>query len=534
MSDTVTVLSVESARIPAVLGELRSRYDVRYYLSAGRPVWLRGPGERPADLATALLRCHDEREARLRNEVRAVRSWLAEGGPRAVVVELFGAPAHDDVRFLQECRMRLVRGEAQSVTVLRHVSAALPAEGDEILAMLRLAGGAVPEAEFRRWQLSRGWDESLVTAVTSTRDGVRTFASPVTRPLPVDPELAAEVVAGADAPMLSTAALVTDPVLALGAFTVGAAAEAAGRGRVLSRYAGNLYRRALRGNDVPHATAASAYLAALVADRRRMSGETADLLLARAAGWGVEPSVRALLAFSLGQLLAKDADPAVRSAAERCFTHVREFDVPVSHLAASFNGAALALYRDRDLDGAVASMRAALAALEGHEIVADQEVQLLTNLAKLYRGKAGALGLYRRAWAAADDVTTATYVASDLVRVLLDAGEATEAEAVAARLLDLFDRAGDSTRASEKVVSAVCFRLADHRLAASATTDAARWYLAAVSRMRRGAPEVVDTILRNLGEQPSVLVEPLARERAAHALVAGDLLALRGLLAGAA
>lgn len=531
---SVTVLSAESAWIPGVLADLRARYGkVRYYLSAGRPVWLRGPEPR-ADLTTALLRCHDEREARLRAEVRAVRSWLAEGGSRAVVVELFDAPTQDDVRFLQECRMRLVRGEAQSVTVLRHVPAAVPEVGDEILAMLRLAGGAVPEAEFRRWQAAHGWDDSLVYTVTSTRDGLRTYASPVARPLPITPELAAEVVAGSDAPLLSTAALVTDPVLALRAFTAGAAAETAGRGRVLSRYAGNLYRNALRGNEVPHSTAASAYLAALVADRRRVSGPLADLLLAQAAKWDVAPMSRALLAFSLGQLLAKDPDPAVRSSAARCFAHAGELDVPAAQVAASFNGAALALYRDRDLDGAVTSMRTALDLVKGHEIVAEQQVQLLTNLAKLRRGTPEAVGLYRRAWAAAADVATATYVASDLVRVLLDAGEVRQAEAVALRLLDLFDRAADTNQASEKAVSAVCFRLADNRLAAGKTAEAARWYLAAVSRMRRGAPEVVDTILRNLGEQPSALVEPLALERAAHALVADDLLALRGLLAGAA
>jgi hypothetical protein len=530
---SVTVLSVESAWMPSVLADLRARHGaVRYYLSAGRPLWLRGPAEH-TDLTTALLRCHDEREARLRSEVRAVRSWLAEGGSRAVVVELFGAPTRDDVRFLQECRMRLVRGEAQSITVLRHVRAALPAEGDEILALLRLAGGAVPEAEFRRWQASHGWDDSLVDAVTSTRDGLRTYATPVHRELPITPELAAEVVAGSEAPPLSTAAILTDPVPALKAFTAGAAAEAAGQGRVLSRYAGNLYRLALRTGEIPRSTAASAYLAALVADRKRVSGPVAGLLLAQAAKQDVEPTSRAMLAYSLGQLLAKDPDPAVRTSAARCFEHAGELDVPVNQVAASFNGAALALYRDRDLDGAVTSMRTALSLLEGHETVADQQVQLLTNLAKLRRGTPEAVGLYRQAWAAADDVTTATYVASDLVRVLLDAGEETEAEAVAVRLLDLFDQAGDTNQASEKAVSAVCFRLADERLTAGATEEAARWYLAAVSRMRRGAPEVVDTILNNLGEQPSALVEPLAQERAAHAVVAGDLHVLRQLLAAA-
>ncbi|MFJ8958068.1 hypothetical protein ACIRG5_01705 [Lentzea sp. NPDC102401] len=525
---SVTVLSVESAWIPGVLADLRARHGkVRYYLSAGRPLWLKEDG--PADLTTALLRCHDEREARLRAEVRAVREWLAEGGERAVVVELVGAPTHDDVRFLQECRMRLMRGEAQSVTVLRHIPGAVPAEGDEILAMLRLAGGSVPENEFRAWQAVHGWDDSLVHAVTSTRDGLRTCATPVARPLPITPELAAEVVTTSSAP-LSTAALLTDPVLALKAFTAGAAAEAAGQGRVLSRYAGNLYRRALRSDDIPHGTAASAYLAALVADRRRVSGALAGLILDQAAKWDVEPARQAMLAYSLGQLLAKDPDPAERSSAARCFARARELDVPATQVAASFNGAALALYRDRDFDGAVTSMRTALKLLEGHDTVADQQVQLLTNLAKLRRGTPEAMGLYRQAWGIADDVANATYVASDLVRVLLDAGEETEAEAVATRLLDLFDRAADTNQASEKVVSAVCFRLADRRLTAGATTEAARWYLAAVSRMRRGAPDVVDAVLRNLGEQP----EALLRERAAHAVVAEDLLALRGLLAGAA
>ncbi|MGW6928765.1 hypothetical protein ACWGE0_01795 [Lentzea sp. NPDC054927] len=524
---SVTVLSVESARIPGVLADLRARHGaVRYYLGAGRPLWLRGPAEH-GDMTTALLRCHDEREARLRAEVGTVRKWLAEGGSRAVVVELFGAPTRDDVRFLQECRMRLVRGEAQSITVLRHVRAAVPSEGDEILAMLRLAGGAVPEAEFQRWQSAHGWDDSLVHAVTSTRDGLRTYTTPVHRELRITPELAAEVVAGSTAPPLSAAAMLTDPALALKAFTAGAAAEAAGQGRVLARYAGNLYRLA------PNSTTASAYLAALVADRKRVSGPLADLVLRQAAKQEVEPTSRAMLAYSLGQLLAKDPDPAVRTSAARCFEHARELDVPVTQVAASFNGAALALYRDRDLDGAVTSMRTALSLLEGHDTVADQQVQLLTNLAKLRRGTSEAVDLYRQAWAAANDVANATYVASDLVRVLLEAGEETEAEAVAARLLDLFDQAGDTNQASEKAVSAVCFRLADNRLAAGATDEAARWYLAAVSRMRRGAPEVVDTILSNLGEQPSALVEPLTRERAAHAVVAGDLHVLRQLLAAA-
>ncbi|MEV6236057.1 hypothetical protein [Lentzea sp. NPDC051838] len=515
---SVTVLSVESAWIPGVLADLRARYGhVRYYLSAGRPVWLHGP-ETPQDLTTAILRCHDEREARFRAEVRAVREWLAEGGKRAVVVELFDAPTHDDVRFLQECRMRLVRGEAQSITVLRHIRATLPTEGDEILAMLKLAGGSVLEAELRRWQADHGWDDELVRTVTSTRDGRRTYATPVRRPLPFSPELAAEI----EAPPLSTAALLTDPVRALNAFTAGAAAEAAGQGRVLSRYAGNLFRLS------PNRETASAYLAALVADRRRVSGTLADLVLAQAGKWDVEPSNRALLAYSLGQLLAKDQDPAVRASAARCFEHARDLDVPTAQVAASFNGAALALYRDRDLDGAVTSMRTALELLQ--ETPADQQVQLLTNLAKLRRGTPEATDLYRKAWAAAADLTTATYVASDLVRALLDADEDAEAEAVATRLLDLFDQAADTGQASEKAVSAVCFRLADKRLAAGVTAEAARWYLAAVSRMRRGAPELVDTILGNLGEQPPALVE----QRDAHAVIQADLRALKGLLAGAA
>ncbi|MDX3660200.1 hypothetical protein PV646_23110 [Streptomyces sp. ID05-26A] len=526
---SVTVLSVESARVPGVLAGLRARYgQVRYYLSAGRPLWLR-EDDAPADLTTALLRCHDEREARLRAEVGAVREWLAEGGERAVVVELFGAPTRDDVRFLQECRMRLVRGEAQSVTVLRHLRSTLPHEGDEILAMLRLAGGSVPEAEFRAWQTNHDWDDAIIRAVTSTRDGLRTYATPVARPLPITPDLAAEVVATSRAP-LSTAAVLTDPVLALKAFTAGAAAEAAGQGRVLSRYAGNLYRRALRTGEVPHETVAGAYLAALVADRRRVSGAQANLILAQAANRHVEPAEQAMLAYSLGQLLAKDPDPAERSSAARCFAHARDLDVPVTQVAASFNGAALALYRDRDFDGAVTSMRTALKLLEGHDTVADQQVQLRTNLAKLRRGTPEAVGLYRQAWRIADDVANAAFVAADLVRILLDEGERAEAEAVATRLLDLFDRASDTNQASEKAVSAVCFRLADHELASAATTQATRWYLAAVSRMRRGAPDVVDAVLRNLGEQPEALV----RERAAHALVADDLSTLRGLLVGVA
>ncbi|WP_394618481.1 hypothetical protein JNUCC0626_05110 [Lentzea sp. JNUCC 0626] len=526
---SVTVLSVESEWIPGVLADLRARHgQVRYYLSAGRPVWLT-PDQEETDLTTALLRCHDEREARLRKEVGEVRAWLAEGGKRAVVVEMFGAPTHDDVRFLQECRMRLVRGEAQSVTVLRHVRAVLPVEGDEILAMLKLAGGAVPEREFRQWQAQHGWDEALIRAVTSTRDGQRTYATPVARPLPITPELAAEVATTSQVP-LTTAALIEDPVLALKAFTAGSAAEAAGRGRVLSRYAGNLYRRARKTGAIPHATAAGAYLAALVADRRRVSGPLADIVLRQATRWEVAPDQQAMLAYSLGQLLAKDPDPAQRASAARCFAHARELDVPRAQIAASFNGAALALYRDRDLAGAVTTMRAALEQVEGQDVVADQQVQLLTNLAKLRRGTPEAVGLYRRAWTIADDVANGTYVAVDLVRVLLEAGEREEAEAVATRLLELFDRARDTSQANEKAVSAVCFRLADQHLADGATAEAGRWYLAGISRMRRGAPDVVDAAMRNLGEQPAALLEL----RAAHALVADDLLALRGLLAGAA
>ncbi|MFD4669743.1 hypothetical protein ACFWNN_08410 [Lentzea sp. NPDC058450] len=526
---SVTVLSVESAWIPGVLADLRARHgQVRYYLSAGRPLWLTNDDEN-ADLTTALLRCHDEREARLRKEVGAVRAWLAEGGKRAVVVEMFAAPTRDDVRFLQECRMRLVRGEAQSITVLRHIRATLPAGGDEILAMLKLAGGAVPEKEFRQWHRNHDWDDDIIRAVTSTRDGLRTYATPITRDLPITPELAAEVATTSRVP-LSTAALITDPALALKAFTAGAAAEAAGQGRTLSRYAGNLYRGALKTGAIPHATAAGAYLAALVADRRRVSGPLAEIVLGQASKWEVAPDQRAMLAYSLGQLLAKDPDPAQRASAARCFAHARELDVPLAQVAASFNGAALALYRDRDLAGAVTTMRTALELLEGHDTVADQQVQLLTNLAKLRRGTPEAVGLYRRAWGIADDVANATYVASDLVRVLLEAEEQAEAETVATRLLELFDRAADTGQASEKAVSAVCFRLADRHLAAGATAEAGRWYLAGISRMRRGAPDVVDAVLHNLGEQP----EALLGERAAHALVADDLLALRGLLAGVA
>jgi hypothetical protein len=588
MSEALTVLSVPSARVPSVLADLAARVgrdNVRYHLSGGagpfgRAVWRTGPAERPAsdvDLALRLLRCREEREARLLLAARAVRTWLAaaNGAPRTVVVELPGPPTHDDIRFLQECRIRLDRGGLQTITVLRHAPAGagpvVPAGGhaDEILLMLRLSGGFADAANFERWRRVHGWDADLVDALTSTRDCPEgTLRVPADASLPgrarlvqatADPmlvaELAAEVVTGSDAPPLATAALVGDEAAALAAFTAGAAAEAADRGRVLSRYAGTLYRRArARGwAGVSPATAATAYLAAVVADRRRVTGSAAELVLAGAERAGVEPPARALLAFGLGQLLAKDPDPAVRAAGVRCFEHARRAHGAAvtdpgtaSRLAASFNGTALVHYRERDRDGAATTMRAALDALDVPEAsgddLNDQQVLLLTNLGKLYRGdpatRADALHAYRRAWLAATtaaSLSATTYVVADLVRTLAAAGEHAEADAVGEEFVRLYDRAEDPGRAAERALSTVCWRLADQRLAAGAVPDAARWYVAAVSRMRRGAPEVIDTILRNLGAlspapDPAV-VETLTRQRAAHAMTAGDLVALRGLLA---
>lgn len=591
-STGLTVLSVDAARVPAALADLGARVgrdNIRYHLSGGagpfgRAVWRGGPAERPAsdvDLALRLLRCREEREARLLLAARAVRSWLAgaDGAPRAVVVELPGPPTHDDVRFLQECRIRLARGDLQTMTVLRHtpVGAApvVPAgrHTDEILLALRLCGGFADAEEFERWRRSRGWDAELVAALTSTRDCPEgTLRLPVDASLlerarlvhaAADPmlvtELATEIVSGSAAPPLATAALVGDPAVALAAFTAGAAAEVADRGRVLSRYAGTLYRRArARGfAGVSPATVATAYLAAVVADRRRITGPAAEVVLATAERAGVAPPVRALLAYGLGQLLAKDADPAVRAAGVRCFEHANRAHGPAaatdpaaaSRLAASFNGAALVRYRGKDREGAASTMRAALDALEApgpsrRDLgdLNDQQILLLTNLGKLFKGdpatRSEALGAYRRAWRAATTASSlagATYVVTDLVRTLAAAGEDAEAEAVVEEFVRLYDRAEDPGRSSERALSAVCWGLADQRLAAGATPDAGRWYVTAVSRMRRGAPDVIDTILRNLGAPSgtpaTAVVETLTRQRAAHAVVAGDLVTLRGLLA---
>lgn len=587
--------SKEILPIVASIGEGLEQGNIRYYLSAGtgrfeRPSW--GFGSRRVipksprtdrSLVEGMLYCREEREAFVEREIRAVESWYvnADGAPRCLVMELLGSPSRDDVAFYQACRLRLRKEVTalRSMVVLRHDAPAefdnceMPAnrQADEILLTLLLSGGYVWAPEFERWSTLRGWEQELIVALTSTRESehsrLYTYAGSCQRSQAwaayrvagqmVVTELAAMVVSVQTEPSIATAALVENPELALEAFSRFGCAEAANGRRCISLYGRNLFRNGWkrRWTGISKRAAATFSLTAIVADRKRISSAAAGALLNLAERFEVDTDVRSLLAYSLGQLLAKDTSPQSWAASVRCFEYVRAClrakvamnpETEGSLIAASYNGAALVYYRAGDHRGAVAAELAALDALtapgvleKGH--LYEQQVLLLTNLAKVHSAKKEsrkeALACYRQAWhiaTSAESLAGMAYVAADLVKSLIGVGEHAEAETVTKELLRQYDAVANASENFERAVVAAHWTLADVNLAKGAVQVAADWYADGVRCIQRAVPDVIDRIIQNLRQQPEMpsvsVMGILEKELTAHRAIAADLRALMDLL----
>jgi hypothetical protein len=597
-SPVLRVTRAPSEEIVTIVGALADRLGpeaLRHYLSDGagrfsRPPWAFGHGRARAvppepatgTLVSSLLNGRQEREEAARREVRAVDSWLADadGSRKCLVLEVLGPPSRDDVAFWQACRLRL-RGSARvSMAVLQHEDASPDgeaavlsgAQADEIALVLLLSGGYAWAPAFERYSALRGWDQAVIEAVTSSREGARggliTYAHSSQRSRargvfaattgPVVAELAAMVVSVQPEPSITVAALVRDPALAVRALSPLGCALAATRRRYLSQYGREVFRRGRDGRwaAVPEQVAAAVFLAAFVADQTRVSPQLADAVLRLAERHAVDADSRSLLAASLGQLLAKDTDAHCRASSIPLFgyaaAHVPaggadEGPKAASRVAAAHNGAALAYYRAGDHRGAVAAERAGLDALAAPGVLADgnlydQQILLLTNLGRVCSGRpesqAQALDCYRRAWRIASDQESAggmAYAGRDLVPALIRAGDHEEAERVTNELLRQWDASPGAPEA-ERTVVASCLRLADIQLARGAVQASAQWYAEAVRRMNRAAPDMIDGIVRNLRRQDrpplAATMQLLAAEREDHRAAAADLRALRDLLNG--
>lgn len=579
------VVRAPSTEVPRLVADLAADGRARPYLSQGAgsvewPVWATAarpkvPGARPGRmLAADFLHFRQGREVAVDRELRAIESWFARGAAGRLVLEVIGPPSAEDVRFWQACRLRLgpVDGPPRPMVVVLHDP---PSEADvrevpgdrqaeEVLLALLLAGGRAAAAEVERWSADREWDPGGVATLTSVRHGpdglVYTFAGAahrrraerLGRQVPPGPvaELATLVAAGGTRVPLATLSLVDRPEVALAAFDAAIAVAAAGG--ELSRFGRTLYRTARAGRwaAVSRPAAATAYLAALVADRTRISAAGADLVLRQATQCEVDPGARALLAYHLGQLLVKDPDAGVQPAAFRCFDYARAWAAGAnpaasrSQAAAAFNGEALGHYRHGDAAGAEKMMAAALDAVADAEAdLTSQQVLLLTNLAKVHRRdpatRPAALTNYRLAWQTAlgaGSTAGLAYVAPDLVRALLEVDERGEAQEAVRELLCHHDATPAPTRQAEEAVAASCWRLADANLAAGDLPGAAGWYVAAARRCRRGGAALLDGIMQNLrrfGEPPAAAVAYLESARSVRAAAAADVAALHALLGGA-
>ena len=174
------------------------------------------------------------------------------------------------------------------------------------------------------------------------------------------------------------AALVRDTALAIRAFSpFGCAVAGDERRQSMSSDARTIFRsaRAHGWRGAPKAVAGTIVLAAIISERKRVTAAESRVLgLNLAESFGIDAQVRARLVYCLGQMLAKDAVDASWAESIRCFEYVRScLTTPrsaldgnvVSQMAASYNGAALALFRSGDLPAARAAEFAALDALAG-------------------------------------------------------------------------------------------------------------------------------------------------------------------------
>ncbi|HEU5475599.1 MAG TPA: hypothetical protein VFV67_33575 [Actinophytocola sp.] len=580
------------------IGRVRSfagRDDVRYYLAAGspgfhRPLWSMRPWTGSArvprwgpGMAGRVLSGADERSAAVEREIELTERWLGTGttSPRLLVTEVFGRPNPRDVRFWQTCLTRLGRRRLwpPRLLVLRHECApagpvrdgASDRQDEQILIALLLAGGYAWRPEFDRWTARLGWTGDRIDAMTSVRDcpeetlytyrdahrWAQARAAHAAAGRETVAELAAVVVTAAPNPLVATAALATDPAVILAACKGSGFAEAEPEPGELLRYGRTLFRASRAGGwaAVPRGTAGAVYLATLVAGLDEVSPAVAELALDSADRLGIEPDVRAQLAYQLGLVLARGHTAQAWAASARCFAAARETlaatpkpdpETTGDRVAAAFNGAALAAYRAGDHAEAVRAELAALDALggSGRSSVVEHRVLILANLATVYGrepdARERALAAFRQAWrlaAGAGSLTGMGYVASGMVPALIEAGGHAEAEDVTNDLLRHYDATPAPPRAVERALVASCWRLADVRLAAGAVRTAAGWYVTAVRRMRRAAPGVVRTVLRDLNAEPpdgcpGFAREVLTEELAAHITLATDLAALSSFVEG--
>jgi hypothetical protein len=551
---------------------------VRYYLSAGSGRFHRPPwwfGYHPTRTASAradwilvekILNFRENRYAAADRALAPVDGAPA-AGPTVVVLEALAEPSRDDVVFLQAARLRLPDERRSGIVLLRHTVPTEPVGGsiggpaDDVLVTLLLAGGSAPAPEFERWSQARAWDANVIDATTSTRVGHRglvyTYADSSQRSRAVAAAgadrtaltgLAAMVASTQAEPLVATALLAGDPALALAAFAGLARGRDDGLQDVLS-YGKELFRQGRKTGwtGVSKRTAGTLLLAALVAQGRAVSPESVPALLNLAERYDLDPEVRSGLAYTVGQSLAKESHARSRAASVRCFEYAQQCvrahpsGDPVrdrSRIAAAHNGAALALFRAGDRSAAVTAELAGLDALAAGRPddgqLRDQQILLLTNVAKVHRtgaaSQAEALECYRQAWRIADDadsIAGMAYVAADLVRGLLGEGELAEARAVTGRLLQRRDATGDASRNVERAIVATCCAVAE--------TGPATWYVEAVRRMRRGAPQLVEAVIANVRQRPdapAAVLADLRRELARHQAMARDLAALSKLTEG--
>ncbi|OLR93190.1 hypothetical protein BJP25_16975 [Actinokineospora bangkokensis] len=509
--DGARVLVAAPAEIASALARLDPAHT-SHHLGAGEvPLWaLRSPHRAPASELVSvhnLLHARENRQALRESALREV----AEAAPRLLVAEFSGRVRAADVSFLRACAQRVrAGGRLLRVVVLRH--RATPSTGDsEAIAAVRTAGGIVATADLHRWAVERGWDRSRVDELVDRRGDLVTCVGRggATR------ELAELVVGGAVVPSLSALLLAGDA----SALSAVACAVSADRPLALARVA--------RTGGI------GVRLAAFVAAHRAHLGPAAaDRVLALAERGGVDPSTRSLLAYHLGQALAKGAAPA---------ESLRHFDyasthVPVqggagaSRVAASHNGAALAHLRTGNRAGAAAAERAGLAALAGNPdpALVEQRCLLLTNLADVQSRDpataAQALGTRlesARAAAAARSLAGLTYAVPKLVDALLATGDQPRAEEFAEELLRVHDACPAPRRADELAVVKVCSALAARCLAHGAPVTAASWYAEASRRMRQAAPAAFAAMVRALEATGEPRVDrPLGEIRADLALSA--------------